>query len=338
MTRLIAFNVGSSSVEATTIDGRTAERSGLTMEELSDAALSIADELDVTEGSHHAHRVVHGGDLDSPQRLTDDTRGYLDDYERFASLHNPAELRVATAMQERTGRAGHAVFDTSFHQTIPDHRRTYGLPREFREAGLKQYGFHGISVRGATKGRDDNTVCLHLGSGCSVTAVEHGESKATTMGLTPFDGVIMRTRPGRLDPGVVLELLRHLSVSQADEFLNTKCGWEGLGDDTLKAQVDDDPDSLTVKAFVDSVVSEAHRVAGALTSVDTIIFTGGVGENNAVLRRRICEELNLIDTEIDDDANQAGKPRISTSESSTDVEIVECDEASTMLTMVDDAV
>ena len=332
---IVAFNVGSSSVEAKTWFGETVGRTGVAIEALPRAAFEIAEELGVDESTEHVHRVVHGGDMSSPQDLDEDTVDSIEYYSRFASVHNPAELKVIRALQDRTNRPGKAVFDTSFHQSIPSHRRAYGIPDELYEAGVKQYGFHGISVRGATRPYSGGTVCLHLGSGCSVTAVYGGESKATSMGLTPFDGCLMRTRPGRLDPGVVLELCRHFdSADDVDTYLNESCGWEGMSDESLKDLVADDPQGFVPDVFVSSVVDELHRVAGAIPSVDQLVFTGGVGENNAVLRERICEEANLISVSLGDAANQDNDSVISSKSSPVQVIVHEAHEAETMIDMV----
>jgi acetate kinase len=134
-----------------------------------------------------------------------------------------------------------------------------------------------------------------------------------------------------------LELCRHDDVDSVDEFLNEEAGWEGMSNgESLKSLVDEDPNGFVVKAFVSSVAEEVHRVAAALNGVDTLIFTGGVGENNAVLRRRICDDSSLLDTVIDDGKNRAGDAVISSDSSPVEVCVVEADEAATMIAMVRD--
>ena len=337
MADIVTFNVGSSSIEVRTSDGRVETEKELDVEDLGSTARGLARRVGVDASTTHVHRVVHGGDMASPKRLTNDVKDEIRFHSRFASLHNPAELDVIRAVQDLTGRPGYAVFDTSFHQTIPEYRRAYGLPEAFHDAGIKQYGFHGISVRGACKERSGNIVCCHLGSGCSVTAVHDGDSVATSMGLTPFDGCLMRTRPGRLDPGVVLELCKHDSVENVDAFLNEEAGWTGMSNDkSLKALVNEEPDGRVVNAFVSSVAEEIHRVCAALPSVDVLIFTGGVGENNAEIRRRVCEAASLLEVDIDMERNSRGDGVVSTPSSPIEVCVIEADEAATMIRIVED--
>lgn len=338
MVDVVAFNVGSSSVTATTRDGRSVSKTGVGPGNLGVAARAVAERIGVSDSTRHVHRVVHGGDMSSPKRLSSDVIERIRFLSRYATLHNPAQLKAIRALQDLTGEAGHAVFDTSFHKTIPSFRRRYGLPDAFHDAGIKQYGFHGISVRGAAGGRQDNCICCHLGSGCSVTAVHNGDSVATSMGLTPFDGCIMRTRPGRLDPGVVIELCRHRSAEDVDRFLNEGAGWTGMSNgESLKDLVKTGENEEIVRAFVNSVAEEIHRVSTALDTVDTLMFTGGAGENNATLRRAICDAATRLNIKVNSDRNRVGHGIISHPKSEVTAEVVRAREAETMLSMVDDA-
>lgn len=289
-----ACDIGSSSVSIYNADTNGyIHRKGLGTERLVEEATDALRSLDIGPGDTVVHRIVIGGDRESPYKLTGKRLETLRKYERYASLHQPVQLDVACHALETFPADHYAYFDTSFHTSIPRHRKRYGLHRDDKD--LARFGYHGINCEGVTEGLRGGLVVCHLGSGCSVTAVQDGESVATSMGRTPLDGVLMRTRPGSLDPGVVLEIVRRKgSVEAADTYFNEECGWEGMSGESLKSLVNNRPGDDVVQYFVESVAENVAKVTTHLEGRDTVVFTGGVGENNEYLRRAIIESVSFL--------------------------------------------
>jgi acetate kinase len=237
----------------------------------------------------------------------------------FAPLHDPAALEMIEEMMRRApGVTRFACFDTVFHETMPEEATVYALPAEVREEGVRRYGFHGLScesvvfelrhARGLPFPR--RLVIAHLGSGCSVTACIDGKSVDTTMGLTPTGGVVMGTRPGDLDPGVMLYLLRRpgATAESVEKLLNHESGLKGLGgvndmrELRQSAAAGDQATQLAIRVFCRSV---AKAIAGfvALYGADAIVFTGGIGEHDADSREQISTALLGLGVRLDIVAN-----------------------------------
>jgi acetate kinase len=215
-----------------------------------------------------------------------------------------------------------AVFDTAFHQSIPAHAHRYAVPEPwYVEHGVRRYGFHGISYAYVAKqtaqvlGRplsDLNLIVLHLGNGASGTAISAGKSVDTSMGLTPLEGLVMGTRGGDLDPGAILHLLRHggMSVDEVDRALNSGSGMLGLCGvadmrDALRKEAEGDGAAhLAIEVYVHRIRKYIGAYMAVLGRVDAIVFTGGVGENSAEIRRRACHGLDRLGVRIDDDENR----------------------------------
>ncbi|MEO1498071.1 MAG: acetate kinase [Planctomycetota bacterium] len=272
-----------------------------------------------------AHRVVHGGErFHAPTPIDDEVLEELDRLTPLAPLHNPANVLGVRLMRERFPEAKHvAVFDTAFHQTMPPRAYRYALPRELTtEHGVRRYGFHGSSHRWAAgraaemlhKPIDQlKTIVLHLGAGASACAVDGGRSIDTTMGLTPLEGLVMATRGGDVDPGVLLHLQRQLGydTDRIDRLLNRESGLVGLcgaGDlrDVLRRGSDGDEDAqlaLDVYCYRIAKCVGAYKVA--LGGADAIVFTAGVGEHSPEVRRRVCEQLAVLGVTLDPSLNTA---------------------------------
>ncbi|MEN9240561.1 MAG: acetate kinase [Thermostichales cyanobacterium SZTDM-1c_bins_54] len=269
-----------------------------------------------------AHRVVHGGSRYCQATLvTAEVLGAIRELSALAPLHNPLNAEGIAAMGEMLG-AGIpqvAVFDTAFHQTLPPAAYTYGIPRWWREQGVRRYGFHGISHQyvaqraGVVLGRDWRDLHLitcHLGNGCSLAAVRQGQCVDTTMGLTPLDGIVMGTRPGSLDPGILLQWWRQgLSLEQVDHLLNRECGLKGLSGlssdlrQVLAGVEAGDPDcQLAVDVFVHRLRAGIGAMLASLGSLDVLVFTAGIGENSPLVRQRAC--AGWLGIELDTDLNQ----------------------------------
>jgi acetate kinase len=294
------------------------------------------------------YRVVHPGPtLRGHQRITPEVLQALRDAEAFAPLHDPVAVEIIEEMMERLPDVSHyACFDTVFHETMPEAAKTYAIPEEYREQGVRRYGFHGLScesvvvqLREAGIAVPKRMVIAHLGSGCSVTAVVEGKSVDTTMGLTPTGGVVMGTRPGDLDPGLMLYLLRQQTGDAAKELeamVNHKAGMvalSGMANDMKAvrkaAEAGDAKARLAVEVFVRSVRKAIGGFAFLMGGVDAIVFTGGIGEHDAASRAEVLAGLGGLGLALDEGANalqEKGLRRIEATESSTAVYVVPAEE------------
>ena len=270
------------------------------------------------------HRVVHGAEeFVCSQLITDKVVAQLEKCSVFAPLHNPANIlgiKAVSAVLPTVPQVG--VFDTAFHQTMPAYAYMYALPYEYYEKyGVRRYGFHGtshkyVSAKGAKfAGLDpeySKVITCHLGNGSSITAVANGKSIDTTMGFTPLEGLIMGTRCGNVDPDVVtyIQEKEGLSAAEMSTVMNKKSGFLGLScvssdarDLDAAANNGDPKAKLTLKKLTYDITKFIGAYAAAMNGVDLIVFTGGIGENNCRLRRRVCENLTYLGVKFDYDAN-----------------------------------
>jgi acetate kinase len=270
------------------------------------------------------HRVVHGGpELRAPVRLDPDIRRRIGDADALAPLHNGPALELIDAAADSLPGATHvAVFDTAFHATIPDAAAVYGGPHAWWDRGWRRYGFHGLSQHDAVEraaallGRPREglqLVVVHLGGGCSVTAVRDGHSVDTTMGLTPTDGLIMATRCGSVDPGLLLLALREAGgdLDAFERVLNEHSGIAGLTGTTADvaqarqlAERGDERAALAVAAYVHRVRSAIGAMVVAAGGFDALVFTGGAVESDPRLRADIVEGLAVLGVRLDHDGNE----------------------------------
>jgi acetate kinase len=264
-----------------------------------------------------AHRVVHGGArFHEPVRITDGVRRELESLAELAPLHMaPALEAIDEARRVLPGVPHVAVFDTAFHATIPAEAFTYAVPRRWREQwGIRRYGFHGLSVAWAAERVPvARLVVCHLGGGCSVTAVLDGRSVDTTMGFSPLEGVPMATRPGSIDPEILLYLLRHeyLSADGLEDALEHESGLLGLGGSARVEELEtsQQPSArLALDVFAHQVAGAAARMAASLGGLDAVVFTAGVGEGSALVRSNICSRLSFLGAELDPELNTAAIP------------------------------
>jgi acetate kinase len=290
------------------------------------------------------YRVVHpGAKLDRNVRITPEVMKDLKEAVVFAPLHDPAVIEVITDMMAKfPGIAHYACFDTVFHRTMPEAASTYAIPVEYREQGVRRYGFHGLScesivrqLRMSESGVPKRMVIAHLGSGCSVTAVVDGRSIDTTMGLTPTGGVVMGTRPGDLDPGLVLYLLRQVQgdkVNAVEKMLNHDAGMVALSGmpNDMKAVREavakgDARAKLAVEIFTRSVKKAIGGFVALMGGVDAVVFAGGIGEHDAQSRAEIVEGLESFGVSINSELNETQSDairRLSASDSVAAVLIV----------------
>jgi acetate kinase len=272
------------------------------------------------------HRVVHGGErYRTAVRITPEVERSIDELSELAPLHNPASLQVIRAVRELLpGVPQVAAFDTAFHATLPDAARTYAIPRKWtREWGLRRFGFHGLShsycaARAAEMiGRPNlRLVIAHLGNGASMSAVRDGVCVDTSMGFTPLEGLMMGTRSGSVDPGLLIYLLRHkgLDVERIDRALNHESGLLGVSGvasdirQVISASRENPDARLALDIYVHRIRQTIGAMAAALGGVDALVFTAGVGENSSLIRERVCVDLEHLGLEIDRVANDRHKP------------------------------
>jgi len=272
------------------------------------------------------HRIVHGGErYTGPTLVGDDTVDAIEALSRYAPLHNPPAVAALRAARHRLPNVPHvAVFDTAFHATLPRRAREYAIPAEVRERlGLRRFGFHGTSHDYVTTlaarhmGIDRGQlriVSAHLGAGASMAAVEYGRSVDTSMGLTPLEGLVGATRCGDVDPGLLLTLLREgYTAEQVDHMLNRESGFLGLtGSADLRiveqrAGQGDEACRLALDVYAHGIRKYIGAFAAAMGGIDTLVFTGGVGQNSVTMRRRILDNLGFLGLQLDDDRNIDGR-------------------------------
>jgi len=280
---------------------------------------------DPSEVSAVGHRVVHGGSVFvKPTLITEEVIKKLKEYSYLAPLHNPHNVAGIEAAKKIFPNVPQvAVFDTAFHQTLPEKAYMYPLPYEFYEKyGVRKYGFHGISCdyvsRRASeflgKSRDDLKVIIcHLGNGVTVCAVDGGKSIDTSMGLTPLGGLMMGTRCGDLDPGVIFYLAKNadLNLDQINEILNNKSGLlgvSGVSNDVREileeAKKGNKRCILAIEMFTYRVKKWIGAYAAALGGLDAVVFTAGIGENSPKIRSMICAGLEFMGVELDEERNE----------------------------------
>ena len=294
-----------------------------------------------------AHRVVHGGGVfQGSVRITDEVLATLERFSPLAPLHQPHNLTgIRACMRAFPDIPQTASFDTAFHGSLPEVEHRFAIQEDLYRAGIRRYGFHGLSYQYLTqrlaahssraKGR---VVMAHLGNGASLCATVNGQSRATTMGFSALDGLVMGTRSGAIDAGVVLHLLREgKTQAQLERLLYKESGLLGLSGEsadmrTLRAS-GTEAARRAISIFEERVVREMGALVAIMGGLDLIAFTGGIGENDATLRQNICERLNFLGIDLDLKAN--GSPRvvdgtsaIHSETSGSEVWIVQTDEGS----------
>ena len=274
------------------------------------------------------HRVVHGGiHHAAPERITDDLMAELAKLAPFAPLHQPHNLAgVRAALDAFPDAPQIACFDTAFHRNHPFVNDTFALPRRFYEKGVRRYGFHGLSydyISGelATtepKLHAGRVVVAHLGSGASMCGLQGGQSIASTMGFSALDGLPMGTRSGQLDPGVLLYLMDQegMSSGEISDLLYKESGLKGMSgisNDMRELEASDDPHAAeAIDYFTFRIRRELGALAAALGGLDALVFCGGIGENSAHIRARVCEGMGWIGITLDAGKNAANARHIST--------------------------
>lgn len=293
-----------------------------TLAQLTNPEYKVIESLDEVEAI--GHRVVHGGEIFKESAVIDDkVIEQIDECSEFAPLHNPAAILGMEACKKvMPGKPMVAVFDTTFHQTMPKEKYVYPIPYEYyKKYGVRKYGAHGTSHMYVSQRlaeiedkniEDLKIVTCHLGQGSSICAVDGGKSIDTSMGLTPLGGIPMVTRSGDLDPSVLTYLMKkeNISAAEMENILNKKsgvAGISGLAPDfrviELESYEDNERAKIAMESFKYAVASYIAKYAVAMNGIDYIVFTGGIGENQINIRKGICEKLTFMGVDVDADAN-----------------------------------
>lgn len=327
--RVLVVNAGSSSLKLRALDGDDGlvAAADLPAARGPEDAGAIADAFaDVSDIGAVGHRVVHGGaEFADPVLIDDDVVRRLDAYTDLAPLHQPGALLGIAAVRAAFPAAPQvACFDTAFHARMPAAAATYALPREWtRRLGIRRYGFHGLSHAYAARragelmGRDTRDLRLvtcHVGAGVSLAAVRDGHSVDTTMGFTPLEGLVMATRSGDVDPGMLLWLQRRLGLS-ADELsgeLTQHSGLLGLAGtadmrEAIRRAASGDADAaLALDVYVHRLRGAVARMAAAAGGLDALVFTAGIGERAPLIRQRTADGLGFLGVTVDPGLNESG--------------------------------
>lgn len=324
--RILVVNAGSSSLKLSVLEeGRRLESSSIERwegEEHLDPLHAFVAEFGPVQAV--GHRIVHGGPrLTGTTVVDDDVLDYLDSIVELAPLHNPRGIAgIRAARKVVDDRPEVVCFDTAFHAHLPTAARTFALPRDWnRRWSLRRYGFHGLSHAYAVRRGAElagrplaqlRVVSCHLGSGASLAAVVEGRSVDTTMGFTPTDGLVMGTRPGSVDPGLLVWLLQHgrLSVDELSTALDHESGLKGLsgtsGDlrDVLERRDAGDEDAaLAYEVYVHRLIRDIGAMTASAGGLDLLVMTGGVGENSATLRSDVAAGLDFLGVALEEEAN-----------------------------------
>lgn len=296
------------------------------------------------------HRVVHGGEkFNKSVKIDDEVIAKIKECYDVAPLHNPANMTGIEAITElMPGVPQVAVFDTAFHQTMPKEAYMYALPYELYEKyAIRRYGFHGTSHRYVSRRACDflglpydkqRVITCHIGNGGSITAVLDGKSVDTSMGLTPVEGLMMGTRVGDVDPGALTFIMdkEHLTTKELSDLINKKSGVAGISgissdmrDIDAAIEKGDERAKLALDMYIYRIIKYVGAFAAVLNGVDVIVFTGGVGENQQILRKRVCDHLTYMGVKIDDEVNSSSRGEeklISAPDSAVKVVVIPTDE------------
>lgn len=298
---ILILNVGSQTVKWAVFDRRWEE--GL-KEDIKSFDSEIRKILSHIRKKHSisivAHRVVHGGKL-KDLIINSNVLEYLKSLKGLAPLHQENEIKGIGISMKLFPKAKHvAVFDTSFFSELPEKAKIYAIPLSFYEKGVRKYGFHGSSHEFIVQklGRKfSKIISCHLGAGCSIAAIKNSRPIDTSMGFTPLEGVMMMTRSGSIDPGIIFYLGKRYGLKEAEKIINEKsgiCGISGLGDFRKVLRSKDKKAKLAIEIFCYSIAKQIGAYAAVLEGVDAVVFTGGIGEHSEAVRKKIINYIKFL--------------------------------------------
>ncbi|HSP65567.1 MAG TPA: acetate/propionate family kinase [Candidatus Deferrimicrobium sp.] len=311
--RVLAVNAGSSSLKLSVVDEHDRVEAAEQLEADGDHVGALrAFITKVGPVGAVAHRLVHGGPyVRRATSVTDDVRRQLDVAAALAPLHVPPALALLDAARRLTSAAEVVCVDTAFHASLPESATTYAIPQQWRELGIRRYGFHGLSYAWASRRSAElldrapaelQLVIAHIGSGVSVCATRAGRSVDTSMGFTPLEGAVMASRSGTVDPGALLWLQQAQGVSPEElsdaiehrSGLLALCGASDMREVERRTHMGDPPFVAALDVYIHALCRNIGAVAASLDRVDALVFTGGVGEGSALVRSRVCARLQLL--------------------------------------------
>ncbi len=327
--KILVINNGSSSVKCALYDFPS---ESLLWEEKGDDLKSIEFPKSV---DCIGHRIVHGGKkYHECTKITPDLKKEIRSLADLAPLHNMADLE-GIEFFEKLKVPQFAVFDTAFHRTMPEAAKLYPGPIDWYKKGIERFGFHGTSFAYCTKrveeliGPVDKMVICHLGSGASLCAVKNGKSIDTTMGFTPLEGLMMDTRSGTIDPGIILYLLKTQSAEELSKELYEKSGLLGLSQisSDMRDLLNNKDAKLTLDVYLHRLISCAGSMIASLGGLDALVFTGGIGENTPQIRAGLCKQLSFLDIDLKSNNNSKEDSLLSSPKSKVKVLLIHTNEA-----------
>jgi acetate kinase len=331
---ILVFNVGSSSIKYNLFEDFDLMESGnyerlKTGEDYERSVKKIFKNLENKKVDLIVHRVVHGGELKKPSRINEEVKNKIKKFSELAPLHNPRQLTVIE-LCERYKKPQYAVFDTLFFSDIPEVAKTYAIPKEITEKyKIRRYGFHGLSHQSVSKGLKGRTITCHLGSGASVSAILNGKPIDTSMGFTTLEGLMMSTRSGTIDPGVIFFLEKR--GYNTKELLTEKSGLKGIcgyGDfREIRAKMKRNKECrLAYEMFLYQIIKTVGSYVAVLNGLDNLVFTAKIGENVAKLREEVCNHLSFLGIQLDKKKNGLNSEVISSDKSKVKVYVRKTDE------------
>ncbi len=334
--KILVFNVGSSSIKYSLFEDLKLLEYGnkeklKSKKDYENAVQEIFQQFIDRNIDVLAHRVVHGGELKETSMITSEVKEKIKTFSEFAPLHNPKQLMVIE-LCEKFQKPQYAVFDTMFFANIPEVAKTYAIPKEITEKyNIRRYGFHGLSHEYSSKKLKGRTIVCHLGSGSSISAIKDGKPLDTSMGLTPLEGIMMGTRSGSIDPGIILYLQK--KKYDVEEILTNQSGLKGISGyndfrDVLKGMEEHKECKLAYDLFVYRITKVIGSYITVLNGLDNLVFTAAIGENVPKLRKDICAKLKFLGLKLNKNKNNGNDEKISSIFSKIKVYVIKSDEES----------
>jgi len=336
--KILVFNVGSSSIKYSLFENKKRILKK-TFEELNSikdykkAFEKIKKELKNKNFDLIIHRIVHGGDLKKPVKINKEIKNKIKGFSKFAPLHNPKELEIIN-LCKKFKKPQYAVFDTMFFSDLPKVSKTYAIPTTIsKKYKIQKYGFHGLSHKSVSKNLKGKTIVCHLGQGSSISAIKNKKPIDTSMGLTPLEGLMMCTRSGSIDPGLILFLQE--KNYDLNKILNKESGLKGISGYSdfrkIRKNLKNKDNKLAYEMFVQDIVKYIGSYVAELNGLNNLVFTGAIGEQVPMLRKDVCKKLKFLNLKLNKTKNQKNKKIISSKDSKIKVYVVPTNEDEQMI-------
>jgi acetate kinase len=327
---VLVINAGSFSLKYSIFSGLTLKKSGKfeNLKDIKDYVISLKkiyyeisnDLTDIKDIDLIIHRVVHGGNLKKPCLINKKIKEKIKKFSDFAPLHNPIQLKIIEESERLfPNKKQYVIFDTMFFLNLPNIAKIYAIPAKIsKKYDIRKYGFHGLSHENVSKEFNGKTIICHLGSGASISAIIDKKPIEISMGLTPLEGVVMGTRSGSIDPGIIFFLEK--KGYDSEKILNKESGLFGISGykdfrDILKSMNKDKNSKIAYDLFLYSIIKYIGSYITIMKGLDNLIFTGAIGENVPILRKDICDYLNYLNLKLDNNKNLKNENEISDNDS-----------------------